>query len=104
MHAERPGSGIRIPEVFQQSGVATVGGIHGDGKAAIQIRPGLKQPFGMAAANPVVLQGQRVKIGHTAFEDAHRLALNFVAQLVRLFIPPLQAGFLPDDADFLSVH
>ena len=34
---------------------AAVGGIHGDGEAAIEIRPCLKQSLGMAAADAIIL-------------------------------------------------
>ena len=77
--AERPGAGVRVPEVGQQRLVATVGGIHGDGEAAIEIRPCLKQSLGMAAADAIILTRQRIEIVHTALEDAHGFALDFVA-------------------------
>ncbi|MNC52765.1 hypothetical protein D3C75_1021320 [compost metagenome] len=58
----------------------------------------------MTTTNPIVRQGYRIQIGHTAFQNAYRFALHLKSQLVRLLVPPLQASLLTDNSNLLPVH
>lgn len=92
---------IRIPEV---SLLTFIGLLHGDGKAAVEVRPRIEEAFRVAAADAVLRTSRRIEVSAAALEDADRLALDLVRQLVWALVVPLDRSLRADDADFLAVQ
>ena len=101
VNAVQPGFHVRIPEGLEECPVTAIHGVDGDGVAAIEVGPRFEQPFRVTAANAVIRQRLLAEIGHPALQYARRFALHLVAQLIWAFIPPFDAGFFANDADFL---
>ena len=76
----------------------------GQGKAIVQVRPGVEQPLGMARADAVVRQRLRVQIGHPPVQQARGFALDFQPQLVGMFVPPFDRAPGPHHPHLLAVH
>ncbi len=93
-----------FPDFSQQGPLVDL--VHRPAELAVQVGPGFKQAFGMAAADPVAIDRVRISIQvvHAAFQDPDGFALDFEAQLVGMLIPPFEAGFGADHADLLLVH
>ena len=58
---------IRIPEV---SLLTFIGLLHGDGKAAVEVRPRIEEAFRVAAADAVLRTSRRIEVSAAALEDA----------------------------------
>ena len=98
------GVDVGIDGVLDGLLIAAVLCVHNDGKAGVEICPGLRKALEVKGAQALVFLGEVIKVIHAAGQDLLRLALLLEDQPVGGGVVPLQGSLGADDADVLGGH